>query len=80
MMANNLAIHYCTYNGEIKSDEIRLIKISRLVRQFFELSKQKEVSIFKEVELLQNYLDIEKLWSKEKLEYTIEIDDTVAAP
>jgi hypothetical protein len=71
------AIQYCINNGEIKSAETYLVKFSRLVRQFFELSKQKEVSVSEEVELLQNYLDIEKLRFKEKLEYSIQIDDAV---
>ena len=71
------AIQYCINNGDIRSAESYLVKFSRLVRQFFELSKQKEVTVSKEVELLKNYLDIEKLRFNEKLEYSIEIGDRV---
>ncbi|AVI51613.1 hypothetical protein C5O00_10745 [Pukyongia salina] len=71
------AIQYCINNGDIRSAESYLVKFSRLVRQFFELSKQKEVTVSKEVELLKNYLDIEKLRFNEKLEYSIKIGDSV---
>ena len=65
------AIQYCINSNEIKEAEAYLVKFSRLVRQFFELSKQKEVTVSEEAGLLQNYLDIEKLRFKEKLDYSI---------
>ncbi len=68
------AIQYCINNNEIQMAESYLVKFSRLVRQFFEISKLKKVPVSQEVKLLENYLDIEKLRFKEKLDYSIRIE------
>ncbi|MBQ0769554.1 MAG: histidine kinase, partial [Bizionia sp.] len=52
-----------------------LVKFSKLIRQFFELSKETEISLKEELQLIKNYLDIEKLRFKDKFEYHINVDD-----
>ncbi len=71
------AIQYCINNNEIAASEAYLVKFSKLVRQFFEISKEKEVTVETEVNLLRNYLDIEKLRFKEKLDYRISVDPQI---
>ncbi|QHI34889.1 Sensor histidine kinase YpdA [Kordia antarctica] len=69
------AIQYYINNNEIKASETYLVKFSKLIRQFFELSKETEINLEQEIKLIKNYLDIEKLRFKEKFEYQIHIDD-----
>ena len=73
------AIQYCINNNQVELAEKYLVKFSRLVRQFFELSKQKEVDLESEIELLRNYLDIEKLRFKEKLDYSVRVTPELAS-
>ena len=68
------AIQYYINNNEIKASETYLVKFSKLIRQFFELSKETEINLAQEIELIKNYLDIEKLRFKEKFEYQLHID------
>jgi LytS/YehU family sensor histidine kinase len=69
------AIQYYINNNEIKASETYLVKFSKLIRQFFELSKETEINLAQEIKLIKNYLDIEKLRFKEKFEYQIHIDE-----
>jgi hypothetical protein len=69
------AIQYYINNNEIKASETYLVKFSKLIRQFFELSKETEIDLKQEIKLIKNYLDIEKLRFKEKFEYQLHIDD-----
>lgn len=71
------AIQYYINNNEIEESEAYLVKFSKLIRQFFELSKETEISLSEEVKLIKNYLDIEKLRFKEKFEYKINIDPKI---
>ncbi|MCH3884920.1 sensor histidine kinase [Tenacibaculum aquimarinum] len=68
------AIQYYINNNEIEASEAYLVKFSKLIRQFFELSKETEISLEQEIALIKNYLDIEKLRFKDKFEYKINID------
>lgn len=68
------AIQYYINNNDFETSEKYLVKFSKLIRQFFELSKESEIPLETEIKLLQNYLDIEKLRFKEKLAYAINID------
>ncbi|WP_452220967.1 histidine kinase [Lacinutrix salivirga] len=68
------AIQYYINNNEIEASEAYLIKFSKLIRQFFELSKETEISLEQEVKLIKNYLEIEKLRFKDKFEFKIYID------
>ncbi|WP_430413092.1 histidine kinase [Kordia sp.] len=69
------AIQYYINNNEIKASETYLVKFSKLIRQFFELSKETEINLAQEIQLIKNYLDIEKLRFKEKFEYQLHIDE-----
>ncbi|MEE9363837.1 MAG: histidine kinase [Cellulophaga sp.] len=68
------AIQYYINENDFKASEIYLVKFSKLIRQFFEFSKENETTLDVEIALLENYLDIEKLRFKEKLDYKITID------
>ncbi len=68
------AIQYYIINNNYEASEKFLVKFSVLIRQFFELSKEDEITIETEISLLRNYLDLETLRFKEKLNYTINID------
>ena len=72
---NSLAsIQYYINENNFEISEKYLVKFSKLIRQFFELSKEEEIPLETEIKLLENYLDIEKLRFKEKLEYHIKLD------
>ncbi len=71
------AIQFYINENDFETSEKYLIKFSKLIRQFFELSKQEEIRLNDEIALLKNYLDIEKLRFKEKLTYSILLDDQI---
>ncbi|NND61932.1 MAG: histidine kinase, partial [Flavobacteriaceae bacterium] len=71
------AIQYYINNNEMEKSESFLVKFSKLIRRYFELSKEQEISIDDEVSLLQNYLEIEKLRFKDKLNFNIQVDQSL---
>ncbi|AXO79705.1 hypothetical protein DZC78_04650 [Olleya aquimaris] len=71
------AIQYYINNNQIEASEAYLVKFSKLIRQFFELSKETDISLKEEVGLITNYLDIEKLRFKDKFDYQINISETI---
>lgn len=73
------AIQFYINENDFETSEKYLIKFSKLIRQFFELSKQEEIAVNDEIALLKNYLDIEKLRFKEKLAYSIFLDKQINA-
>lgn len=68
------AIQYYIQQNDVETSEDYLAKFSKLMRQFFDFSRRKTVSVKDEISLLKNYLYIEKLRFEEKLEYLIEVD------
>lgn len=68
------AIQYYIQKNEVELSENYLTKFSKLMRQFFEFSKESDVNIADEIELLKNYLDIEKLRFEDKIDYEIIVD------
>ncbi|MBU2938770.1 histidine kinase [Lacinutrix sp. C3R15] len=68
------AIQYYIGENNFEASELYLVKFSKLIRQFFALSKENEITLATEVSLLKNYLEIEKLRFKEKLSFTIYVD------
>lgn len=52
-----------------------VIKFSKLVRQTLSFSDKEFIDIEDEIELLTNYLDLEKLRFKDDLEYSINVND-----
>lgn len=71
------AIQYYINDNDFITSEKYLVKFSSLIRRFFELSQQETISILEEIELLTNYLDIEKLRFKDKFSYTFKIDPSL---
>lgn len=68
------AIQYYINENDFETSDRYLVKFSRLVREFFELSKEQHITVEREIELLKNYLDLEKLRFKSKLNYEIIVD------
>lgn len=52
-----------------------LSKFSRLMRQLLEYSREELITIEEEVDLLRNYLDLQKLRLKGKFEYSFRLDN-----
>lgn len=71
------AIQYYINENDIETSDRYLVKFSRLVREFFELSKEQHIKIEREIDLLKNYLDLEKLRFKSKFDYNIRVDPTL---
>lgn len=65
------AIQYYIQRNEVELSEIYLTKFSKLIRSFFELSRKQTITISQEIELLENYLEIEQLRFEDKLNYAI---------
>ncbi len=71
------AIQYYINSNDLETSERYLVKFSKLIRTFFELSGKNEILIADEIMLLENYLIIEKLRFKNKFEYQINIDSLI---
>ncbi|MFD1061934.1 histidine kinase [Winogradskyella litorisediminis] len=69
------AIQYFIQRNEVEFSENYLSKFSKLIRLFFEYSREQNITIAQEIELLQLYLDIEKLRFEDKLNYDIYVSD-----
>lgn len=70
----NAIVYFIQRNEKILSEKY-LLKISKLVRTYYNYSKKRKIKIKDEIDLLKNYLDIEKLRFEDKLEYIIEVDE-----
>jgi len=71
------AIQYYIQLNDIDQSENYLTRFSKLVRQFFEYSRKQTIRIEEEIDLISNYLALEKLRFEDKLTYEILCDDTV---
>jgi len=71
------AIQYFIQRNEVELSETYLVKFSKLIRLFFEYSRRQTITVMQEVELLDNYLQIEQLRFEDKLSYTIEVDPKI---
>lgn len=71
------AIQYYIQRNEVELSENYLSKFSRLIRLFFEYSRQQNITLDKEIELLTKYLTIEKLRFEEKLSFEIHVDEKI---
>jgi hypothetical protein len=65
-------------NNEIEANQY-LTKFSTLMRRVMENSKEDFVLFSKEIELLQNYLELENSRFPDKFEFSINIDDALLA-
>ncbi|MGH1385190.1 sensor histidine kinase [Kordia sp.] len=71
------AIQYYIQMNDIDQSENYLTRFSKLVRQFFDYSRKQLITIEEEIELISNYLALEKLRFEDKLSYEIICDETV---
>ena len=71
------AIQYYIQRKEVELSENYLSKFSQLIRLFFEYSRRQTITIEEELELLTNYLEIEKLRFEEKLSYYIKVCEKI---
>lgn len=71
------AILYYVQTNHKELSENYLSKFSLLTRLFFEYSRRKDISLKEEIELLNLYLEIEKLRFEDKLNFIICAESTV---
>lgn len=71
------AIQYYIQRNEVEISEDYLVKFSKLIRLFFEYSRRQNITIGEEINLLINYLEIEKLRFEDKISYTITTDPKI---
>lgn len=71
------AIQYYIQRNEVERSEYYLVNFSKLIRLFFEYSRQQSISLRDEVELLEKYLLLEQLRFEEKLNFQISVDDEI---
>ncbi len=71
------AIQYYINENDLETSDKYLVKFSKLIRRFFELSKEEEIKLVEEINLLTNYLEIEKLRFRNKFTFKITIDPKI---
>ena len=71
------AIQYYINENNYEASEQYLVKFSKLIRQFFDLSKENEITLKEEIQLLKSYLEIEKLRFKDRLDFEIFCDESI---
>lgn len=68
------AIQYFIFNHDEIAANDYLAKFSRLMRLFLEASNKRYISLAEEIELLENYIELEQMRFEGKFEYNIQID------
>ena len=68
------AIQYYITKNEIDLSEKYLVKFAKLIRMFFDFSREKEVSLTKEIQLLQGYLEMEQMRFGKGFKFRFEVD------
>ncbi len=63
--------------NDIKSTNYYLSKYSMLMRQILSFSEEEKILISEEIEMLENYLELEKLRYGEEFKYIITIDNSI---
>jgi len=69
------AIQFFVIKNKVELSEAYLAKFSKLVRMFFEYSRYDSLRLDQEIDLLERYLEIEKLRFEDKLSYRVEVDE-----
>lgn len=72
------AIQYYITKNDIELSEKYLVKFSRLIRKFFNFSRDKFISLDQEISLLKNYLEIEKMRFGTHFNYHFNIDNSLS--
>ena len=67
-------VQYFIQQNELEQSEDFLGKFSQLVRDFFNYSREKDISLQEELDFITKYLQIEKLRFEDKLNYKITVD------
>lgn len=68
---------YFIHQNDMGNAEDFLAKVSCLMRNFFDYSRQKDLTIKEELEFINHYLEIEQLRFEDRLTYDINIDETI---
>ncbi|MDV7187673.1 histidine kinase [Lutibacter sp. TH_r2] len=68
------SIQYYINKNEIELSEKYLVKFSRLIRKFFDFSRDKFISLEQEISLLNNYLEIEQMRFGNDFKFKFNID------
>ncbi len=71
------AIQYYMNNNELELSEKYLVKFSRLIRMFFDFSREQFITIDQEVRLLNGYLEIEKMRFGDDFKFEVEVDSLI---
>ncbi|SED16973.1 Y_Y_Y domain-containing protein [Tenacibaculum sp. MAR_2009_124] len=71
------AIQYYITKNEIDLSEKYLVKFSKLIRMFFDFSAEKTITLQQEIDLLNGYLEIEKMRFGDGLNYQFIIDKSI---
>ncbi|SDW51385.1 Two component regulator propeller [Lutibacter oricola] len=69
------SIQYYINKNEIELSEKYLVQFSRLIRKFFDFSRDKFITLQQEISLLENYLEIEKMRFGKDFNYQFNIDN-----
>ncbi|GEP98180.1 tetratricopeptide repeat-containing sensor histidine kinase [Chitinophaga cymbidii] len=56
-----------------------LVRFSRLIRMILENSEYKEITLSEDLEVLELYMQLERMRLRERFDYVIEVDETVDA-
>lgn len=77
---SNALVSIQQYMLENNSDEAAryLSKFARLMRQLLEYSREELITIGEELDLLRNYLDIQKMRLKDRFTYSIAVDPSLS--
>ncbi len=67
------AIQYYITKNNIELSEKYLVKFARLIRMFFDFSREKEIPLFDEIKLLKGYLEIEKMRFGKDFNFNIKV-------
>lgn len=62
------------FEKDVYEANLYLVKFSRLMRLFLESSKEKQISLADELELITLYIELEKLRFEDKFEFEIKVD------
>ena len=73
------SIQECMLMGRIEDANSYLTKLSRLLRMVLNYSDEESISLDKELQMLNLYLQLEKIRLKNNFEYSIEIDEDIVA-
>ena len=71
------ATQYFINRKEYDSAYVHINKFSRLIRAYLKSSQERYITLSDEIDMLKNYIELQKTRFEDKLEYKIEIDNKV---